>query len=191
VAGRLSGTENEALVSRNTLTSRFAGATLAIGKDGHRELAMTGTESGFDCDPVISQRCSPVRRQQDGSCDDGSEAESAGITSEELKMSDSKPAKKRRTVRIVYSSKIVIASRLFKKSANLCWTSSFNSTSNGSTHLGSIIGWLSRSQRSRIRPWLSIYYVPSSRRSRIKVRPQPERENGAAVKRMLEGRCRH
>ena len=64
-------------------------------------------------------------------------------------MTDSKPAKKRRTVTIVYSSKIVIASRLFKKSANLCWTFSFNSTGNGSTHLGSITGWLSDHRRSR------------------------------------------
>lgn len=149
MAGRLSGAEKEASVSRNTLTSRFAGAILAVGKAGHRELARTGPESGFDCDPVISQWCSPLRRQQDGSLDDGSEAESVGITSEELKMTDSKPAKKRRTVTIVYSSKIVIASRLFKKSANLCWTFSFNSTGNGSTHLGSITGWLSDHRRSR------------------------------------------
>jgi hypothetical protein len=146
VAGLLRGAEKEASVSRNTLTERFAGATLAAGKDGHRELARTGPESGFDLGPVISQWCSPLRRQQDGSFDDGSEAESAGITSEELKMTDSKPAKKRRTVRIVYSTKIVVARRLFRKSANLCWSfSSFKSTSNGSTHLGSIIRRLSRS----------------------------------------------
>ena len=76
--------------------SRLGGTSFAVGKEGHLEACKARPDQESDA-ATITQWCLPSRRQQAGSFEPGSEADSDGLISERLKITNSSVADRRRT----------------------------------------------------------------------------------------------
>lgn len=78
------------------LTSRLPGMTLNVGKEGHLEVCRTGPVDEEDRSAIMPQWCCPLRRQQTGRFESGSDEDNSGPNSDTPKTAKRRVAQPRR-----------------------------------------------------------------------------------------------